>query len=1091
MGFLVGNDFIPNIPNLHIQTNALPMLYDTYIKTLPMLDGYINEGGYLNLSRLQKFIEQLAEFDRDKFASTYEDLKFLESKHQSGFNDRNTDTFNGNSDLLDLIKQTEFEFDSHEDEEGSDNVFNGGKEAAATDDGSEEDESDTFEKEFHQFRRDYYVNKLKYQEMTPEVLQEQAEAYITAIQWTLSYYYHGVQSWSWYYPHHYSPFISDLKNFKDFKFNFDVGTPFLPFQQLMSVLPSASKAHVPECYKKLMTDPNSELIDFYPVNFDTDLNGKSQEWEAVVLIPFIEENRLLKALSNIDPELTNDEKARNVHGPMYVYTYSSKSQGTLTPPAGDFPSATLFCDEIKLFREDVNVSKDKLVLGPSKGALQNIYYVGFPTLKHLNYSSELRLQHVKVFDQPSRGDNMVIVVQPGDEIEKPLEVVVKEIMGKIVYVGWPHLMEAKVVRISDKDTTYFSNDHKDKTDLQRYRSDVQSIKDHHKNRMGIDVGDVERVVHVLQATGEEYRFDAKLKVFRKIKTWNKVEAAYPLQCVVSNIRAYRKKMKEELPICDAFKNGTEVFMITNPYYGALGEIVDTNLFEKIGRVKVTLTVPLEPNFEKVVSEHQKSQESYMNSYQAASQVGISDNVFNRITGSVLVIAGMKRQVAENQSRHNIGLQMKFTKSNEELTGYTKRSRMWLYSNKTVDIVREYVAKFPHIFAIMEAKSGRNNNDVYFESDFFPETEFVDKDADNFQTLLKWLKEAPSQKAERRQMGTEAVEKEVHNSIIRECKKIKDMPLKRISMQVKPHLLYAPSLSKLTPKAPDYQANYELFDRVVIAREMEQFPIGLKGTVVGISKVKDLNPVRQDCINKEDTYCEVLFDNELKGRLAIENLINISFGMTLSDGNNDRVHTGKEEVVENKPPKLTENFSNMLQKQPRSQNGSAKAQIQQPPPKNEEKNYDNFLDLWNALKSGNPQQPQEATTSNKEAQKKVNEALNMRMAEVSIGKKKNSPVPNDQSVPIMISPPTKLPSPPVEWLQGESKPRMKMEMPIQVQQPIFSNMQQPMPGYPVPHPLMMQQQTMRQQYYPAHRPYFPQNQVSLKNYLVVLNLKFYF
>lgn len=42
MGFLVGNDFIPNIPNLHINTDALPYLYKTYIKTLPTLGGMKN-----------------------------------------------------------------------------------------------------------------------------------------------------------------------------------------------------------------------------------------------------------------------------------------------------------------------------------------------------------------------------------------------------------------------------------------------------------------------------------------------------------------------------------------------------------------------------------------------------------------------------------------------------------------------------------------------------------------------------------------------------------------------------------------------------------------------------------------------------------------------------------------------------------------------------------------------------------------------------------------------------------------------------------------------------------------------------------------
>lgn len=38
-----------------------------------------------------------------------------------------------------------------------------------------------------------------------------------------------------------------------------------------------------------MTSEDSPIIEYYPPDFKTDLNGKQQEWEAVVLIPFIEE----------------------------------------------------------------------------------------------------------------------------------------------------------------------------------------------------------------------------------------------------------------------------------------------------------------------------------------------------------------------------------------------------------------------------------------------------------------------------------------------------------------------------------------------------------------------------------------------------------------------------------------------------------------------------------------------------------------------------------------------------------------------------------------------------------------------------------
>lgn len=42
MGFLVGNDFIPNLPNLHITNGALPVLYCAYKEVLPTLDGILS-----------------------------------------------------------------------------------------------------------------------------------------------------------------------------------------------------------------------------------------------------------------------------------------------------------------------------------------------------------------------------------------------------------------------------------------------------------------------------------------------------------------------------------------------------------------------------------------------------------------------------------------------------------------------------------------------------------------------------------------------------------------------------------------------------------------------------------------------------------------------------------------------------------------------------------------------------------------------------------------------------------------------------------------------------------------------------------------
>ena len=62
------------------------------------------------------------------------------------------------------------------------------------------------------------------------------------------------------------------------------------------------------------------------------MNGKQQEWEAVVLIPFIDERRLLDAVRPRYPHMTPDEKARNAHGPMCVFNYSKSPLGAYQAP---------------------------------------------------------------------------------------------------------------------------------------------------------------------------------------------------------------------------------------------------------------------------------------------------------------------------------------------------------------------------------------------------------------------------------------------------------------------------------------------------------------------------------------------------------------------------------------------------------------------------------------------------------------------------------------------------------------------------------------------------------------------------------------
>lgn len=52
-----------------------------------------------------------------------------------------------------------------------------------------------------------------------------------------------------FYPYHYAPFVSDIKNMESIEIQFHKSTPLLPFQQLLAVLPPASKFLLPQCYQ--------------------------------------------------------------------------------------------------------------------------------------------------------------------------------------------------------------------------------------------------------------------------------------------------------------------------------------------------------------------------------------------------------------------------------------------------------------------------------------------------------------------------------------------------------------------------------------------------------------------------------------------------------------------------------------------------------------------------------------------------------------------------------------------------------------------------------------------------------------------------
>ena len=324
------------------------------------------------------------------------------------------------------------------------------------DDELECDES-VSELEYRQQRRHYYHTKMEVDIGDPEAVLQLAVEYVRAIQWILHYYFDGVCSWSWFYPSHYAPYIGDVRGFGAVPgvVDFDYGRPFLPYEQLLAVLPAASQESLPECLRPLMTSEQSPIIDYYPEKFDTDLNGKTQDWEAVVLIPFIDQERLLAAIRPLYEQLTPEQASRNVHGDAHMFEHTAEDQGRTESP-GYFPPLThTFAKMTPRPRDPFIADRRDLRKGLLSGARLDVLAAGFPTLRHVPHSFHLSRSKVKVFQQSSMGENMMLTVRTawGDG-EPDAAAEARRLLGRVVFVQWPHLTEATVVAVSSMKTKY-------------------------------------------------------------------------------------------------------------------------------------------------------------------------------------------------------------------------------------------------------------------------------------------------------------------------------------------------------------------------------------------------------------------------------------------------------------------------------------------------------------------------------------------------------------------------------------------------------------------------------------------------------------
>ncbi|XP_056686265.1 5'-3' exoribonuclease 3 isoform X2 [Spinacia oleracea] len=328
--FFVGNDFLPHMPTLEMHENPIDLLMYVYKEEFKSFGGYLvdmerindKHASYIKLKRVEKFILSVGSYEEKIFKKRTDIrdkrqrriLSQLESEKNEEYEEcevsgmdlkeHETGRNNPGSDIQEMLENTKELNEKLKDclRKKSD-IFRDGNLGI-----------DKVKLGSAGWKQRYYKEKFLVEDPKEvEIMRKQiVHKYTEGLCWVLLYYFSGIPSWNWYYPYYYGPFASDLKGLAGVKVEFQKGFPFKPFDQLMAVLPPRSAHALPKVYQQLMTESSSDIIEFYPNDFEVDLDGKRFLWQGICKLPFIEQEKLVAVTKQVEQKVKDSEAARNV-----------------------------------------------------------------------------------------------------------------------------------------------------------------------------------------------------------------------------------------------------------------------------------------------------------------------------------------------------------------------------------------------------------------------------------------------------------------------------------------------------------------------------------------------------------------------------------------------------------------------------------------------------------------------------------------------------------------------------------------------------------------------------------------------------------
>ncbi|KAH7152261.1 XRN 5'-3' exonuclease N-terminus-domain-containing protein [Dactylonectria estremocensis] len=687
-----------------------------------------------------------------------------------------------------------------------------------------------YQDKYQGWKTKYYLQK--FEEWAPDKYDQEllalCENYVQGLQWVLYYYYRGIASWPWFYRYHYAPLISDVVKGVGADMNFKKGQPFKPYEQLMGVLPDRSKKIVPKVYHDLMTNPESPIIDFYPRDFELDMNGKKMDWEAVVKIPFIDEKRLLSAMATKNDLLEDDEKARNGYGVPIKFTYSPEVNFTYPSPLpGVFPEIQ-FCHCIENIFDLPDVEGLEYLSGLTNGALLKVSALaGFPTLHTLPYTAQLVEGYgVNVFQSDSRNPSVVVTLTETEDRTKTSTWKAK--LGKRCFVGYPFLQEAKVIRVQDELFSYelaengrdiVTRDHNNR-EAADFAKESDFLENWHAKRLAVTIGQVEClvVVHMLKGLLRTEE-GALIKEYAENPS---VRSTYAAQTIVDDVVNEDERFIEKaaLPIEEEFPQGTRAFFLGEYAFGRPLEI--TAHINNKAEIVVSMLKNKEVDFARQIIYQAERNNPYTPSFAVAKQLGVHPLVLSKITSSYQIInaAGL---------RLNLGLNLKFEGRKLKVLGYSRKSQTgWEFSGLAIKLIADYMVAFPDFFAAIQREPQKSE---VLETDLWKDPSVASQ---RVKEIVAFLKKQETGKFERVPLEAEQLDSEVVMALANVGEQIHQAS-SNIDIQ---KLRSVPRTALLKPSDAEMvlgNQNFSLGDRVTYVTASGKVPIATRGTVVGISR----------------------------------------------------------------------------------------------------------------------------------------------------------------------------------------------------------------------------------------------------------------